>query len=522
MSTGTFQIDIDGGGVSAPQNTNSRNPDIWMVDALGGGRSDSGVTVNAKSALSHGPIWQGINILAGDQGMLPLVLIRRDGSEKTEDVQHPASRIIRDRPNRDTLPHAFRELMVMRAILWGNGVAAIIRNEMTSMPQELLPLPPDATYPAYDDLGRLHIVTRMERPNSNKSESFVFAYEDVFHLSGLSRDGIWGHSLVEVAKNTIGHGLALEKHGNKTFANGARPSGVLEHPAKLTPEARQQLRKEWANLHQGTSNSGRIAILFEGMKFAPMSVSNADAEWLEAKKWDRREAAGLLNLPPFKLGAIEAEIRANMEQQNQIYLQSGLARWLNKWTEELTRKLLRPREIEQRTHYWHWKTAAFLRGDIKSRYEAYRIGRDGEWLSPNEIRSLEDMNPRPGGDDYQNPNTKPASASVSNDLASRLFAAECVTMAKRECQKLRKASLTEKNFVAWLDGFYDAEWIETMQPVVSPNMAAAYCVERKQEVLSLCDGNAADFVSRVERDSEEYREHAKQLINLELGGIYNA
>ncbi len=543
---GNFQIEVDGRGVFEPQNTNSRNPDVWLVDSLGGGRSDSGVNVNAQSALSHGPIWQGINILAGDQGMLPLVLMRRDGEDRVEDIGHPSSKVIRDRPNRDMLPHAFRELMVMRAILWGNGCAAIIRNEMTQLPQELLPLPPDATHPEYDSLGRLHIVTRLQSPNSSTPESFAFPYEDVFHLAGLSRDGVWGHSFVEVAKNTIGHGLALQRHGNKTFANGARPSGVLEHPSKLTPEARSQLRKEWNAIHQSVDNAGRIAILFEGMKFAPMSVSNADAEWLAAKKWDRREAAGLLNLPPFKLGAIEAEIRANMEQQNRMYLQSGLARWLNKWIEELTRKFLRPREAETRSHYWHWKTAAFLRGDLKSRYEAYRIGRDGEWLSPNEVREFEDMSPRPGGDDWANPNTRSAgdgsagdgtagksmesvesepveSESMEpNDLTRRLFAAECLTLATVECSKIRKAAHGEPNFIEWLDSFYGREWPARLRPLIKADNAAAYCAARHQEVLKLSDGNTADFVSRVERDSAQYREHARHLINIELGGNYHA
>jgi len=109
-----------------------------------------------------------------------------------------------------------------------------------------------------------------------------------------------------------------------------------------------------------------------------------------------------------------------------------------------------------------------------------------------------------------------------NDLTRRLFAAECLTLATVECSKIRKAAHGEPNFIEWLDSFYGREWPARLRPLIKADNAAAYCAARHQEVLKLSDGNTADFVSRVERDSAQYREHARHLINIELGGNYHA
>ena len=534
----SFQYDVDGQGISEPYASGTENPAVWLVNALGGGVSDSGVRVNAVTSLQHGPLWQGINILAGDQGFLPLVLMRQDGDEVEEDFRNPSGKVIWQSPNEIMRPNDFRELMVQRAILWGNGLAWINRNPLTGRPQELLPLPPSTTWPEYDEAGNLYILTRLgvdrtSRSVTSQTEEIRIPYQDVLHLKGLTSDGVWGYSLTDVAKNTIGYGLALQKHGNNTFRNAARPSGVLEHPGKLTPDARSELREQWERMHRGVDNSGRVAILQEAMKFAPMSISNEDAQWLEAKKLDREEVASLLNIPAHRLNALERATFSNIEEQNRNYLASSLGRWLNKWVEECSWKLLTRRDVERQLYFWKWKTDKWLMSDIKSRYEAYNKAIAGLWMNPNEVRAKEGMNPRPGGDEFENPNTtspaaepapapepEPEEEPADDEQNRKMLALKCHDLTRLEATRIRGAARSPKRFCQSVDDFY-TDFRARLEEVILPDAARAYCDQRRQEVLGLADGPTTEFKTRVSEDSKHHKEHARQLVNLQYGGKYN-
>lgn len=388
--------------------TDSRNPAVWLVDTLSGGRTDSGVKVTAKTSLTHTPIWQGLNILCGDQGMLPFVLLKTSGRDKERDYSHPASMVLEE-PNEVMDSVDFRELMALRAILWGNGYAGIVRNQVTAAPQELLPFLPHETYPVYDASGRLFI-----RTSINDVET-LWSYEDVLHIkSGLSPDGVTGYGILDVQKDTIGHGLAARKHGSNAYRNSARVPAIVKTQMRMDREARSEFRKEWRQMHSGANNSGNVGILPSGMDVQTLGMNNAEAQWLEDRKFSVEEAAAVLNLQPHKLGAMDRATHKNIEEQNRDYLNSSLGRWLNRWRKQCRRKLLRPRERKDRQYDFVWKTAAFLRGDILSRYQAYQIAVAGTWLSPNEVREKEDENPRPGGDVYVNPNTTAGEGGSDN------------------------------------------------------------------------------------------------------------
>ena len=302
----TFEIQCFPGAPAALDVTNdgatsgNERPAEWFLEwATGGRTTDSGVTVNGYSALSHCPLWQGVNIIAGDIGQVPVRLLRNEFDEQRT---HPAWKLLRLRPNELQTPSVFIETLMQWALVWGNGIAWIQRQG--SLLVDLIPLRPDCVWPellAFD--GRQVILYHYWSPTSGRE--FVFFESDVLHVQGLTGDGVWGYPLHEIAKNTIGHGLALEKHGNRSFKNAARPAGVLKHPGQLKPDARSNLRAEWDRIHAGVDNSGRIAILQEGMEFQALAMTNIDAQWIEAKKYNRIDAASLLNLPAYKLNSLE-------------------------------------------------------------------------------------------------------------------------------------------------------------------------------------------------------------------------
>ena len=120
----------------AIQASGTENPAVWLTHALGGPSSDAGVKVNATTAMTHAALWQGINIIASDVGMLPLALMRQLGDRFDEERNHPAARVMIEQPNETMSSVDFRELMISRAVLWGNACAAILRNELTREPVE--------------------------------------------------------------------------------------------------------------------------------------------------------------------------------------------------------------------------------------------------------------------------------------------------------------------------------------------------------------------------------------------------
>ena len=507
----------------AIQASGTENPAVWLTHALGGPSSDAGVKVNATTAMTHAALWQGINIIASDVGMLPLALMRQLGDRFDEERNHPAARVMIEQPNETMSSVDFRELMISRAVLWGNACAAILRNELTREPVELLPLPPESTEPEYGDDGRLFIVSRI-KSSSGENEEWVIPYQDVFHIRGLSTDGLWGLSLFDVARNTIGHGIALTKHGATSFKNGGRLNGVITMDSVFRdPDQKRAFRRDWEHLHSGVDNAGRIAILENGMRFEPMSMNHQDSQWIDAKKLDREEIAGLLNLPPHKLGVMSNATLGNIAEQNQIYLQSSLQRWLNKWIQESRRKLLRPKERQTDSHFFKFKTAAFLRGDTLTRATSYEKFISMRVYSPNEVRRMEDLNPYEGGDRFENPHTtaggdeiEPA-AAADNQMMGKLLRNAVSRLLKIEGKEVRAAARASENFCEWLDSFYGSTLPARLTDLLSVVTVQHYCDLRKQQLLSLADGDAETFMDRIEDDFSNVGERTRQLTEYELG-----
>jgi HK97 family phage portal protein len=473
MSQWLTQFDAMPGAASAIDVQAAAFPsDDWFFDSVGHGRSDAGVVVSPNTALGHGPVWQAVNILAGDVGQLPFRKMRRErvGSGDTQrwatekDDGHWADFLLRDAPNELMTPSQFKETMMAWALLWGNAIAYI--DKRGTPDAQLLPLRPDRVH--HYDLGRgKHEIVYHDE---TQGRPVSLMPREIFHIRGLCTDGFWGLSAVQTAKNVIGHGLALQAHGDAVFKNSARPSGYLRKPeGSMSPEARANLRREWESIHSGAHNAGRIAVLWEGMEFHQMSMSNEDAQWLEGRKLDREFIASLFNLPAFKLNALEnSAVRANLEEQNRDYFNTSLARWTNKFAEEASRKLLTFNERRSNQHFFKWFPESFLRGDTQTRFESYSTAIASRWMSPNEVREREDLNPYEGGDSYENPNTtspgsqpapepEPAEqpATDTAEAATALVEDRARQLLKAEANRVKQAAKKVGNFVEWLDRYYD-------------------------------------------------------------------
>ena len=466
MSDFITQIDAGMGFTGEVQASTLAHPDEWFFEALSGwGKSDSGETVNPSTAITHGPVWQAVNILTGDVGQLPIHVYRKTGNKRERDDTHPVDRLLTQEPNQFQTPAIWKETMMAWALLWGNGCSLIVRNN-AGQPIALIPLDPTRTHPRMLE-GEWWIET-----DFGDGKLVPLPYEDVFHVRGLSTDGFWGLSAVSVAKNVIGGGLALRKHGNKTFKNSARPGMALTMEGKApSPEAQREFRAQLNALHSGSDNAGNWLLLYGGAKAQPMSMSNADAQWLEAMDLDREFIAGLFGVPPYRLGAMKnSAVRANVEQQNTDYLNTSLSRHLNKIREEGERKLFNYGERRLRRVYLKWIVEAFLRGDLAARGAYYAQAKTGEWMTTNEIRELEDMNPIEGGDVLKNPAINPATPSEPKPPARRedhpppdeakqavrsLVEGQVAAMLEVEACAVERGIPAARNATKWAENYYE-------------------------------------------------------------------
>jgi hypothetical protein len=201
--------------------------------------------------------------------------------------------------------------------------------------------------------------------------------------------------------------MAAERYGATVFGNGAVPGGVLRHPGELSDKAYDRLVASWAERHQGLSNAQRLAILEEGMEYVKIGIPPEDAQFLETRKYQRSEIAAIFRVPLHMIGDLERATFSNIEHQSVEFLTNSLAPWLRRREQRYNRSLLVG--TERQRYFVEYLVDALLRGDTQTRYAAYAIGRQWGWLSVNDIRARENMNPVDGGEEYLVPmNMAPA------------------------------------------------------------------------------------------------------------------
>lgn len=250
--------------------------------------------------------------------------------------------------------------------------------------------------------GKIYYVyNRFEEDNPNFQEkgSIVLSQEEVLHIPGLGFDGLIGYSPIALAKNAVGMTLACEEYGASFFGNGANPGGVLEHPGILKDPGK--VRDSWNAVYQGTRNAHKVAVLEEGMSYKQIGIPPEEAQFLETRKFQINEIARLFRIPPHMVGDLEKSSFSNIEQQSLEFVKYTLDPWVVRFEQALKKSLLLPEE--KKTHFIKFNVDGLLRGDYQSRMNGYAIGRQNGWLSTNDIRELEELNPIPpeeGGDLY--------------------------------------------------------------------------------------------------------------------------
>lgn len=489
--------------------------DFWYESA---GLYAAGVKVTPDTAMRLSSVYACVRVLAETVSSLPLILYKStaDGG-KERATAHPLYEVLHDIPNDWQTSLEFREMMTAHVSLRGNAYAEILSGRRGAV-DRLVPIHPDRVTPKRLSNGRIGYEVRGHDGNLR-----ILLQSEMFHLRGLSFDGMKGLSPIEYQRNAVGLSIAAEEFGTKRLENGANPGGILEHPGTIKEEAAKRLRESWQKAYGGVKNTGKTAILEEGMKWTQVGLTSKDIQFIESRKFQVEEIARIFRIPPHMIGDLTRSTNNNIEHQSIDFVVHTIRPWLERWEQCISRDLLTEKDRKD-GYFAEFLVDGLLRGDIASRYDAYAKGRQNGWLSANDIRKLENMNPVEGGDIYLVPlnmvpaemagqDIAPSSETKARDLDlrsledlraveapekrsmklrirvqrshKRLFEEVATRLVKREASEVRKAlkkyvsHRSVIDFQAWMRDFYvDFELIAYRQflPVVQSVSEQIYAI----------------------------------------------
>lgn len=394
-------------------------PSRTLLEAFGATPVASGVRVSELIAEGIPAVYGCVDILGNTHAQIPLKLMRNlpDGGRE-DDLEHPLYSILHDLANPEMTAFDFRTTMMRWLLLWGNAYAEIVRDGQGRV-RGLWPLRSDRMEVKRDNLSRLVYRYRLaDGTIVNNGAGWVFDAQrpPVFHLRINSLDGVLGRSPIRVLREAMGWTLATAEFGQRFFSNNASPRGILSTPQHFTKEQRDVLRTSWNAVHQGVEKAHRIALLEGGLEFKPIGMPLDDAQFIETMKFQASQIAGdIYHVPPFLLSNMEKSTSwgTGLEQQMIGFVTISMMPHYVSWQQAIGRDLLTYKSFE--THTAVFVTNALVRGDFKSRMDGHAVQIQNGILSPDEVRQLEDMTPRPDGKGGEY--WKPTNFTVGTPLA---------------------------------------------------------------------------------------------------------
>jgi HK97 family phage portal protein len=369
----------------------------WTDPAWWGGLGDTtaGISVGPDTALKISTVYACVGLISETIATLPMVIYRwlenEDGRERARN--HPLYRMLHDQPNDNQTAFEFVQMMQAHALLRGSGYSRIQAGPR-GFADQLIPLHPDQVQKEKMTRNRFRYVVTDENGRNPVNA------EDIFEVGGLSLDGLNTVSVITYARDSFGLGLAAERYGSRLFRNDSRPGGILTTDKTIKPETANKLKAQWESMHTGGSQH-RVAVLTDGLTWQQVGISPEEAQFLGTREFQAEDVCRWFRVPPHMVGLTSKATSwgSGIEEMTIGFLTYTLQPWLTRWRQAVRRDLI----LASDTYFMDFIVDALLKGDIAGRYNAYAIGRQWGWLSRNDIRRFENMNPIPGGDDYLTP-----------------------------------------------------------------------------------------------------------------------
>ena len=362
----------------------------------------SATSVTPDTAQGVGACYAAVALIAEAIGSLPLRLYRHgDDGDRKAATEHPLHTVLHRAPNGQQSATEFWEWMVSSMLLTGNAYARVTRG-FDGQVRSLDPMVTDRVtiMRKGETIGGYEYTDR-----DGKREPLLPA--EVFHLRHRAgSDPLVGVSPISAARAVIQLAQAEAQHGQSTFDNGTKASGILSMPGRLKPEQRQAIAASWASQYAGGANAGKVPIMEEGSTFTPISLSLADSEWVASRRFSVEEVARIFKVPPVLIGDLSHSTYSNSVAMDMFFAKHTLGRHLSAIEGAINRQLLTPQAA--RTMYAEFSLEGLLRGASTERAAFYSSAINDGWMLRSEARKLENLPALPGVDDAPTGTATPA------------------------------------------------------------------------------------------------------------------
>ena len=381
-------------GLLRPQAGFSADPaDERIWTGAVGGTAQTGEPITPDLALRLSTAWAGVHLIANSIGQLPMTVYQRMARGRREATEHPLYDLLHTQPNPSMSAGAFKAMLTAHALLRGDGLAEIVPGPRGPVDQ-LRPIHPDRVR----EIQRLpdYSLRYVIRPENGVGPDRVLFDDQVFHLRGLSLDGMTGVSFVRYGVESLGLARAAEGYAGRVYRNDATPRGVLKYSGKLQENAAKRLKTSWEDAHTGI-NQHRVALLEEGVEFQAVAMNPEDAQLLASREYQDVDIARWLGVPLFLLQIMTKSTSwgSGIEQIWDVFIATGLGWWATQWEQAVAKDLI----AAPQKYYVNINLTALIKGDIEKRYAAYNTGITAGFLTRNEAREREDLNPLDGLDE---------------------------------------------------------------------------------------------------------------------------
>jgi HK97 family phage portal protein len=358
------------------------------------------INLKGKNALKEATVFACIRILADSIGKLPIKVYKnKDGRQSVAD--HYLTPLLKIRPNPWMTARDFFKALEVQRNLYGNSYAWI---EFATVGRNagkvtgIYPLDSSKIQIYVDDIGLLpHKGKLWYIYTDNKGIQHRIDSDEMLHFKGLTSDGIIGMTPLERLKSTVENAGAASQYLNNSFKTGLQTKGIIHYVGDLNPEAQRVFREKFEQMASGLKNANRVSLLPIGYQFQPLSLTMADAQFIENTQLTVKQIAAAFGVKNHQLNDLDRATHTNVEHQQREFYVDTLMDILTGYEQELTYKLFTERELKE-CYYLKFNVNAILRADPKTRYEGYRIAIQSGFLTANEVRALEEMEAKEGRD----------------------------------------------------------------------------------------------------------------------------
>ena len=343
---------------------------------------------DTDKALTLTAVWCAIRLLAESVSSLPVsVYSKQANGDKLEDSKSPIYNLVKFKPNYYQNKITFFEFIMLSICTEGNSYVQIVRNN-SGTPVQLICLSP----------SNVTVVVNNNELFYQIDGGAVLDSSDVLHFKTITDDGVTGLSPIDQCAKALNWGVSLEEFGSTFFSNGAKPSSILQTDRALSDTALQRLKTSFNNNYGKLKNSNSTIVLEEGLTFKPISISPEQAQFLSSRQFSIEEVARIFNVPPHMLKDLSKSSFNNIEMQSQEFVTYTLMPYITRIEQEMNLKLFRTNELGKT--FIEFNVNGLLRGDVKSRTEAYKTAITNGYMSINEVRQKENLNSIEGGDKH--------------------------------------------------------------------------------------------------------------------------